>query len=130
MSQFTTPFKGELIGKNKWKTIESFEYHIGTYPSNEVIKVPAGFVTDFASVPRIFWSIISPVDNHGKAAVIHDYCYQYGIYSRKKSDLIFKEGMKVLGTSKLKRYLMYKAVRLFAWSTWNKSRKQQKQGKI
>jgi len=117
MSQFTTNFKGELIGKNKWKNLEKFEYHIGEYPSKEVIVVPADFETDFASVPRMFWGFISPVDTHAKAAVIHDYCY-YNLYNRKKSDKVFLEGLKVLNVPRWKVFCMYRAVRTFGWIVW------------
>jgi hypothetical protein len=46
MSQFTTPFVGELVGRNLWKVVTPFEYHVGRYPSEEVIVVPVGFVTN------------------------------------------------------------------------------------
>ena len=58
MSQFTTLLKTNKIGKNLWVLLEPFEYHVGTYPSNEIISVPIGFKTDFASIPKIFWSIL------------------------------------------------------------------------
>jgi hypothetical protein len=126
MSQFTTPFRGEIIGKNLWRTIEPFEYHIGSYPSDMVITVPIGFITDFASVPRFIWPIISPIDTHAKAAVIHDYCYEYAPYSRKMCDLIFLEGMIVLNVPYWKRQFMYKFVRLCGWYNWWKCRIKQK----
>lgn len=122
MSQFTSNFKGELIGKNLWKTLESFEYHIGEYPSEEIITVPEGFETDFATVPRIVWSIISPIDNHAKAAVIHDYCYEYKIYSRKRCDEIFKEALEVLKINSVKIWFMYHSVRYFSKSYYGKKR--------
>ena len=121
MSSFTTPFVGELIGPNLWKVKEPFEYHVGQYPSDEIIKVPVGFVTNFASVPRIFWVIISPVDDHGKAAVTHDYCYSMHYHSRKRSDEIFKEALEVLGVKKWKVFCMYWAVRLFGSPNWVKA---------
>lgn len=122
MSQFTTPFVGMLVGKNKWAVYNKFEYHVGCYPSEEIIKVPQGFVTNFASVPRIFWPLISPIDEHGKAAVIHDYCYSTGIYSKRRSDDIFLEAMEVLEVRKWKRFCIYWAVRLFGWFAWYRSR--------
>lgn len=122
MSQFTTPFIGELIGKNKWKCREPFEYHVGSYPSNEIIKVPIGFITDFASVPRFLWPIISPIDRHGKAAVIHDYCYSTAIYNKKRSDEIFLEGMITLEVHKWKRFLMYYCVKTIGFIFWYRCR--------
>jgi hypothetical protein len=119
MSQFTTPFIGELVGKNLWKVREPFEYHVGSYPSEEIIKVPVGFRTDFASVPRIFWPIISPVDEHGKAAALHDFMYAEGLYSnRKRCDEIFLEALEVLGVNKWKRNIMYFMVRTFSFYSW------------
>ena len=99
-----------------------FDYHVGTYPSNEIIHVPAGFVTNFASVPRIFWPIISPIDDHGKAAVIHDYCYDRGLYSKKRCDDIFKEALNVLNVKPWRVFCIYWSVRLFAWPAWFKCR--------
>ena len=126
MSQFTTPFRAELVGNNLWSTIQPFEYHIGELSSDEVIYVPIGFVTNFASVPRIFWPIISPIDEHGKAAVVHDYCYYKGHYTKKISDMIFREGLRVLGVKPWKVWCMYNAVKWFGWISWWKHRWRQK----
>ena len=41
-----------------------------------VITVPAGYITDLASVPRAIWAFISPFDV-ARAAVIHDLLYEY-----------------------------------------------------
>jgi hypothetical protein len=38
----------------KWELLTEFECHVGELSSDEVIRVPAGFVADLASVPRIF----------------------------------------------------------------------------
>ena len=123
-SQFTSPFRGELIGKNLWRVLEPFEYHVGTFPSKEIITVERNFVTNFASVPRMFWGIISPIDTHGKAAVVHDYAYYKNLYQdRKKCDQIFLEGLRVLDTAEWKAIAMYDAVRMFGWHRWNFLRK-------
>ena len=41
----------------------------------ETIKVPTGFVTDLASVPRALWWAIAPFDV-ARAAIIHDLLYK------------------------------------------------------
>jgi len=131
MSQFTTNFKGELVGKNLWMNIEPFEYHVNTYPSDEVITVPIGFETNFASIPRILWPVISPIDRHAKAAVIHDYCYYHGLYNRKISDMIFREGLRVLNVKAWKVFCMYRSLRIFGWYTWWKhSRRRKKEATV
>ncbi|EDQ5128059.1 DUF1353 domain-containing protein, partial [Salmonella enterica] len=84
-----------------------------------VIEVPVGFVTDLATVPRIFWSLLPPDGEYAKAAIIHDYLYHYPLRNRKESDLIFLDGMKVLGVPKWKRIIMYLAVRIFGWKYYH-----------
>ena len=123
MSQFTSKLNVEQIDKKYWILTEGFEYHVGEYPSNEIITVPVGFITDFASIPKIFWPIIDPIGKHGKAAVIHDYCYATACYSRLKSDAIFSEGMKVLDVEEWKREVMYGGVVVFGWWAWHKHRR-------
>jgi len=124
MSSFTSPLVVEYLGEGKWRLVHPFEYHVGDEASDEIISVPVGFVTDFASIPRVFWSILSPYGRHGKAAVVHDYLYATNKdYDRKQSDDIFKEAMVVLGVNWLKRGIMYNAVRWFAGGVWKKYRK-------
>ena len=50
MSQFTTKLNVEPIGNNKWILIEGFEYHVGCYPSDEIITVSKGFITVIIAV--------------------------------------------------------------------------------
>lgn len=85
-----------------------------------VICVPTGFVTDGASIPRLFWNIFQPFGKHFGSAVIHDYNYsKYNTtFTRKKSDDIFLEGMKVLGVGFVKRGTIFAAVRMFGWTAY------------
>jgi hypothetical protein len=89
------------------------------------VEIPQGFWTDFASIPKALQNILSPLDNHLRAAVLHDYLYykqKIDIYdiTRKHADMIFLDAMNTCGTGKIKRYTMYYAVRSFGWITWNK----------
>lgn len=126
MSTFTTPCIVELVGPYRFKLIEPFEYHISEYPAPtplQIIKVPAGYITDFASIPRIFWTIVSPVDEYAKAAVIHDWLHFKGYFSRKITDLIFLEGMIVLNVPAWKRDIVYNSVKYFSGFIWRRNRK-------
>ncbi len=120
MSSFTKPLTVTKISSRRWRVARSFKYYVGYEKSKEVISIPAGFETDFASVPRLFWSIIPPDGRHTQAAVLHDYLYHKHIYSRKKSDKIFLEAMKVLRVSWWRRHVMYRAVRMFGGKAWRK----------
>ncbi len=77
------------------------------------IRVPAGFVSDFASVPRFFWRVLPPWGRYSPAAVIHDHLYSTGKVSRADADRAFLTLMQRLGVPAWKRTVMYWAVRLF-----------------
>ena len=113
MSSFTTPADMRMLGDYRFELLTPFEYHVGGFPGIEVIRVPAGFVTDLASTPRILWWLIPPHGRYAKASIVHDYMYHRAIGTRSYADKVFLEGMKVLGVGKIRRTLMYWAVRVF-----------------
>ena len=84
------------------------------------VTVPKGAKTDFVSIPRIFWPILPPVGRYSKAAVVHDYLYRHGLFTRKDCDLIFLHAMEELNVAKWKRIVMYWAVRLFGAPAYKK----------
>ncbi|HDN7458618.1 TPA: DUF1353 domain-containing protein [Salmonella enterica subsp. enterica serovar Eastbourne] len=112
MSRFTTPAILEMLGHYRWRVYEPFEFYLSD-DNSDVISVPAGFVTDLATVPRIFWTLMPPDGKYAKAAIIHDYLYDKALRTKQQADLIFLDGMTVLGVPKWKRAIMYQAVRLF-----------------
>lgn len=113
MSTFTTPADLRMLDDYRFQVLAPFVYHIGKFPSENVVVVPAGTVTDLASVPRLLWVILPPHGRWAKAAIIHDYLYANGIGTKEFADKVFLEAMAVLGVPKTKRTLMYWAVRLF-----------------
>ena len=121
MSLFPLPLKGKYLGKERWELIAPFEYNNPPI----IIEMPIGFVTDGASIPRFAYSLIgSPWGGrYSPASIIHDYLYFIQKYSRRKSDRIFLDAMKILEVPLWKRQLMYLAVRFFGWKAWNKHRK-------
>lgn len=128
MSQFTTPLELEFIDGRTWKVTEPFVYDVGALGSWETISVPAGFVTDFASIPRGLWNLLPPTGLYAKAAVLHDYLYRGGTtmyfdhdkpVTRARADAIFYEAMGVLGVMWWSKWLVYAGVRLGGWPTWH-----------
>jgi hypothetical protein len=85
-----------------------------------LIEVPAGFKTDYASVPRILWSILPPTGKYTKASVIHDYLYRSHRVSREEADAIFLEAMEDLGVNPIIKYAMWLGVRIGGWFPWRK----------
>jgi len=82
--------------------------------------VPKGFRTDFASIPKIFWSILPPDGKYILASVVHDYLYTVKPCSRKEADRIFLKLMKISKCSKIRCYILYYCVRLFGFIRWKK----------
>lgn len=115
MSKFTTPAILEMLEHYRWRVYEPFEFYLSD-DNSDVIEVPAGFVTDLATIPRIFWTILPPDGKYAKAAIIHDWMYDNALRTKKEADLIFLDGMTVLGVLKWKRTIMYWAVRLYGCS--------------
>lgn len=98
------------IGNNEWKLLEGMDFVV----FDQKWHVPEGFITDFASIPKVFHAIFSPWNmKHGPAAILHDYLYQYKPVTRKTADDIFLEAMRLYGVGWLKRHIFYSAVRGF-----------------
>lgn len=136
------------IAKNKYQLWENWSY---TWVKDDIIrriKIPAGFVSDGASVPRCLWTItgITPDGQIRAAALVHDFIYKYAgdlpdgsyqkldsskssnlkwvdldnIWTRKNADRIFCRIMRECGVSKFKRRMAYRGVRMFGWMFFKK----------
>jgi hypothetical protein len=124
---FADPLEVQILdaardGRVTARLLRGFSYLPKAAKDGEAIAVPAGFVTDFASVPWGFWNLEPPLGGSGKAAVIHDYLYATrglsGHYSRAQADGIFREALGALGAPKWKRALLWAAVRLGGAGGW------------
>lgn len=109
------PLLAPLPDGKHWRVAQPFHY---CAKSGERFTVPPGTVTNLASIPGIFHSIIHKHGKHTPAAVLHDYLYQSHETSRKRADDLFLEAMKAYGVSYVERQVMYAAVRLFGGKAW------------
>ncbi|WP_433693187.1 DUF1353 domain-containing protein [Paraburkholderia phenoliruptrix] len=80
--------------------------------------VPAGFITNFASVPRIPIVYELAGDTASNAATVHDYLYSTHIVSRSVADSVLREASAVTDVPDWRRQLMWAGVRLFGWLYW------------
>lgn len=104
-----------------WLVLEDFYYDTDVGIPNPRIVVPAGFVTDFASIPRAAWPIVGgPAEGkYRKIATVHDRLYRAkGLATRAQADAVFLEGMKVSGCPWWQRTTLYLAVRLGGGSSY------------
>ena len=96
--------------------VEPMTYEIGT--TGVAITVPAGFVTDYASIPERLWGIYSPHDQYSRAAVIHDYLYWSQLCTRLQADNLFMIAMKESDVPKGTRDVVYLFVRAGGDDPW------------
>lgn len=85
------------------------------YRKGDVVRivVKPGLLTDFASVPRLFWFLFPPHKRTWrKPAVLHDALYQFAPFNRLTADRIFYYALRLQGLSKWKAKMFYKAVRV------------------
>lgn len=89
-------------------------------------KIPAGFVSDGASIPRIFWRLLDPpiTARTFTAQLKHDFAYQTAYCTKKEADTLFLKDMLNAGYPRWKAYCDYVGVRVFGWIPWRRWRKQ------
>ena len=88
--------------------------------------IPVGFITDLASVPKIFWGIFPPQGFYEEACVAHDWLYSRTVLPRQVCDQVLKEGMEAAGTPWLTTNIIWGMVRLFGWIPYNRHYKKNK----
>ena len=135
------------IGDRLYLLVEDWTF---TWNYTEVVEscinVPAGFVYDGASIPRMFWRIfgVTPDGVHRAAAIVHDWIYTFDgdvpsgsitrsvlqpdctykkldtidKWTQKDCDKFFKKMLLDTPLPRWKVQTMYIAVRLFGWSKW------------
>lgn len=127
MSSFTSALIVKRLGApRQWEVVTPFVYEVGAIGSGLVITVPAGFVTDFASIPRPLWWLWPPAGgSYDQAGALHDYLYrvQFANLERVVADAVLLEAMDVLGVPVLERRCIYLGVRLGGWVTYQRYRR-------
>jgi hypothetical protein len=130
MSRFLTTLKTEKIGYDRdgrplARVLAPLAYESDRFG---LIEVPAGFVTNFASVPRLPVIFLVAGDRAHEQAAVHDLEYTLRRRTREEADdlflealgapLAFPDGMDHPVPGWLAK-LMYKAVRVGGQSSWD-----------
>lgn len=103
----------EVIGPWKFQLLEDWVY-FGRW---ETFTVPRGFITDAASIPRVFWPLLPPLGPYTDGAVLHDWLLTSGVVSSWDAHRLFRRVIRNGGTSYCTSQLMYLAV--VAWNHYN-----------
>lgn len=109
-----------------WVVAKPFTYRIGDTAYE--VTVPAGFVTDFASIPFIFRAVLSPTGQPGRAAIVHDFLYWQQSCTRSQADRILLLAMIESRVSLVTRQAVYRAVRFGGETAWESNRQDRRDG--
>ncbi len=105
---------------------EDITYRIGD--TSMVVVVPAGFVSDHASIPGVLQPYFQ---RNSKAyqypAIVHDWLY-WNQYPREKADDIFYNAMKECGVTNLDRKAMWAGVHWGGQRAWDENKGNREKG--
>ncbi|MBN8439518.1 MAG: DUF1353 domain-containing protein [Candidatus Accumulibacter sp.] len=134
----TTPMKAEFkkapvvtpFSDNYWLLLEDLTFESVRESDSRYFKitVPAGFVTDLASIPVPLNVIYDKSGRYSSAGILHDYLYWTQFCDREKSDRLIKEGLKATGSSYITRNTIKYGVLWFGWVAWNSNEKDKIKG--
>ena len=126
MAKFLTELDVKCISDGVWSLDSPLIYEsdiVGT------ITVPAGFQTDFASVPRVPFIYEAFGDRAHREAVLHDYLYRIDsvpLVTYSQANNVFFEAMRERGKGYIVSYGMYWGVVLGGWTAFHKKKVEDK----
>jgi hypothetical protein len=106
---------GVRLKDKPFEVVSDFVYRTDLLPWDSIIVVPAGYRTDFASIPRFFHRWLNPACKVREAAVVHDWLcdVEPKICDYLKAADIMNEAMIELGLPRLNRNAIVQAVKRF-----------------
>jgi hypothetical protein len=114
--EFLSPLVVERIDGNRWK----LDRHFVCMVDGAIYSVPAGFITDFASVPRLPLAYYLTGGRGVKAATLHDFLYETKALPRDDADLALRAALVAEGEPDEFAQLMYLGVRAGGASHYDK----------
>lgn len=118
MSAFRTRLRVEDVDEfaGTWKLTDPLVYDSDML--QRTVVVPADFVTDFASIPRLPFVYWAEGGKGDKAAVVHDWLYSTRAVTRRQADQVLHEALMACGYSSFTANLFYAAVRVGGGPHW------------
>lgn len=128
MSKFLTTLRVMRVednshdGRGTWELLNIFAYKSDVADTTFV--VPKGFITDFASVPRVPVAFWLTGETAQKPAVIHDWLYTSHEVARSVADAVFREACLLTGMPAWRAWMMWLGVRA-GGKAWDESGQRQ-----
>lgn len=121
MSRFVTTLKTEQTDRRTHMLLDDL---VLADDDERTITVPAGFVTDFASIKVlhnaflfVLFALVSGYGNY--AATVHDFLYSEGQVSRKEADAVLYRALRAEGVARWRAWLMWAGVRIGGAKQYN-----------
>lgn len=114
MSLFQTTLKTEQLGRRTNKLLGELVLSDDAYGE---ITVPAGFVTDFASIKVLhnafLFVLFALVSGYGNpSATVHDWLYRRGTLTRSQADEVLYRALRAEGIAKWRCWMFWAGVRI------------------
>jgi hypothetical protein len=97
-------------GRGTWALLAPLVYSSDIL--RRMVTVPAGFITDFASVPRLPVAFLLAGNCGHAAAVLHDWAYTSHFITRSRADAMFREALIAGGEPAWRAWFMWAGVRI------------------
>ena len=121
MSRFTTTLKTEQTDRRTYTLLADL---VLADEDERTIIVPAGFVTDFASIKVlhnaflfVLFALVSGYGNY--AATVHDWLYEHGSLTRNEADAVLYRALRAEGVARWRAWLMWAGVRIGGAKQYN-----------
>lgn len=132
-ARFLSPLDARHIGARRKMLLENLVYRDSR---GRVFVVPAGFVSDGASVPRPLWVLYPPFgEAYEPAAWLHDYLYAnaesvlvddvdgFRPVNRREADALLEEASDAAGFRSSGSWILHAGVRFGGWVPWGRYRR-------
>jgi hypothetical protein len=121
MSRFITTLKTDQTDRRAYTLLADL---VLADDDQRTIIVPAGFVTDFASIKVlhnaflfVLFALVSGYGNY--AATVHDWLYEHGSLTRKEADAVLYRALRAEGVARWRAWLMWAGVRIGGAKQYN-----------
>jgi len=131
---------GVRMQPRKWLIEEDYLIDVPWF--DITICIPKGFIFDGASVPRIFWPLMSPTGIMFIAGLYHDFGYRYNCWLDINYTPIFVDRGKVFFDGQIEKMgtwindsiitpnVCWAGLVIGGWMTWYTRRKENKQASV